>query len=185
MVTTRGQSSGQHSSPTRTRVSTDGAVTSTTHLGRRGTTRSTRWTSSSYAPTSTEALLASPTKATRTPGTAAKSLEQAPVFFDTGATHFLKRLWYNRAMKKNNTISKKKTNIGLIISYALHAISFMIVAILIYNVHTLYNQTDSLNRQLLQFNGRTNNLEGCWKNQDYECPENKYFDASQFTKDEK
>lgn len=86
-------------------------------------------------------------------------------------------------MKKNDTTLKKKNNIGLIISFALHAISLVVIAVLVYNVHTLYNQTDSLNRQSLQFNGRTNNLEGCWKNQDYECPENKYFDASQFTKD--
>lgn len=50
------------------------------------------------------------------------------------------------------------------------------------DVAMLRAETDYLNKQSLQFNGRTNNLEGCWKNQDFECPENKYFDASQFMK---
>lgn len=69
-------------------------------------------------------------------------------------------------------------------SFALHAVSLIAIVVLLNQVHMLNNETEFLNKQSLQFNGRTNNLEGCWKNQDIECPENKYFDASQFMKDE-
>ena len=86
-------------------------------------------------------------------------------------------------MKNTHTTPKKYTIITAM-SVTLHVISFAIIAVLAYNIQTLYTQIDTLNKQSLQFNGRTNNLEGCWKNQDYVCPENKYFDASQFTKDQ-
>lgn len=76
------------------------------------------------------------------------------------------------------------------ISFVLHAISLVVIVVLVGSVSSLQKDTNMLNkatdylgRQSLMFNGRTNNLEGCWKNNDYECPENKYFDASRFMRD--
>ncbi len=86
---------------------------------------------------------------------------------------------------KNSRTHKKKISTGLIISFALHAVALIVVAFMLNSIHVLNKEADFLSKQALQFNGRTNNLEGCWKNNDYECPENKYFDASQFVQDEK
>jgi len=85
---------------------------------------------------------------------------------------------------KTRHVQKKKINIVFVISFVFHAISLVAIVVMFNNIQLLNKEVDFLNKQSLQFNGRTNNLEGCWKNQDYECPENKYFDASQFTKDE-
>jgi hypothetical protein len=79
---------------------------------------------------------------------------------------------------------KNKLNIKSISSIAIHVLYVVIILILAWHVNFLFKEVDFLNRQSLWFNGRTNNLEGCWKNQDFECPENKYFDASQFMQGE-
>lgn len=84
---------------------------------------------------------------------------------------------------KNNKIQKNKIKIAIIIGFVIQTISLVVIVALINNIYMLNNEVDFLNKQSLQFNGRTNNLEGCWKNQDFTCPENKYFDASQFMKD--
>lgn len=84
---------------------------------------------------------------------------------------------------KNQKQNKNKIDIKLVISFTLHVVSIVTIAVLINQVHLLQTETEFLNKQSLQFNGRTNNLEGCWKNQDFDCPENKYFDASQFMQD--
>lgn len=85
---------------------------------------------------------------------------------------------------KNNQTQKKTISTGLIISFVLHAIFLVVIIFMSHNIQILNAEAERLNKQSLQFNGRTNNLEGCWKNQDYECPENRYFDASQFMNDE-
>ena len=79
-------------------------------------------------------------------------------------------------------MNSKLTSVS-VAKIVVHVAYLVAIIALVYHVNFLYKQIDFLNRQSLQFNGRTNNLEGCWKNQDYECPENKYFDASQFMKD--
>lgn len=71
----------------------------------------------------------------------------------------------------------------LIVSIIAIVVLTISVIVLNHDVAMLRAEANYLNKQSLQFNGRTNNLEGCWKNQDFECPENKYFDASQFMKD--
>lgn len=84
---------------------------------------------------------------------------------------------------QNNQTQNKKIRISLIVSFALHAASLVAIGLMLYSIQTLNTEATRLNKQALQFNGRTNNLEGCWKNQDYKCPENKYFDSSQFMND--
>ena len=88
---------------------------------------------------------------------------------------------------KKNPHKKPQINTGLKISYILHAISIAMIIFLVYKVNlseyrveTITKKGAELNMQMLQFNARTNNLKGCWQNNDYECPENKYFDGSQF-----
>lgn len=83
---------------------------------------------------------------------------------------------------KDNERQKNRVKFGLAISLALNVGTLVAMIFVIYNVSRLNSETDSLNRQLLQFNGRTNNLEGCWQHQDYACPENKYVDSRQFVK---
>ena len=68
-------------------------------------------------------------------------------------------------------------------SLMLHVATLFALIMMAHNIQLLNAEAERLNRQSLQFNGRTNNLEGCWQNQDYDCPENKYFDASQFMND--
>lgn len=87
--------------------------------------------------------------------------------------------------------NKSKISTKTIISAIAHVISIVAIILLAYSMSSLHRdvtmlntETEFLSKQSLQFNGRTNNLEGCFKNADLECPENKYFDASQFMKDE-
>jgi len=92
-------------------------------------------------------------------------------------------------MTKTPKHNKKQTVNSSVVITALIVSTIVIIALIVSvvmlnrDVAMLRAETDYLNKQSLQFNGRTNNLEGCWKNQDFECPENKYFDASQFMKD--
>ena len=59
------------------------------------------------------------------------------------------------------------------------------VNLLEYRVETINKKGTELNMQMLQFNARTNNLKGCWQNNDLSCPENKYFDGSRFVEGNK
>jgi hypothetical protein len=75
-------------------------------------------------------------------------------------------------------------------SFMLHAISIAVIVFLVaktnsldYRAETLTNKATELNKQALQFNARTNNLKGCWQNNDYACSENKYFDGDKFVQD--
>ena len=93
---------------------------------------------------------------------------------------------------KSSTTQKPQINTSLTISYILHVVSIMVIIFLVYKVNslsyraeTLTQKATELNMQSLQFNARTNNLKGCWQNNDLACPENKYFDGSQFVQDRK
>ena len=96
---------------------------------------------------------------------------------------------YNLNMNKTSGHNKKQTTNSPVVITVFIVSTMLVIAcvasvvMLNRDVAMLRAETDYLNKQSLQFNGRTNNLEGCWKNQDFECPENKYFDASQFMKD--
>jgi ACR3 family arsenite efflux pump ArsB len=82
-------------------------------------------------------------------------------------------LFYNIGMFINQKL-KSIAKIGI------HVVYLTVISILIWHINFIYGELNFQNKQSLQFNGRTNNLEGCFKNQDYTCPENKYFNASQF-----
>lgn len=75
---------------------------------------------------------------------------------------------------------KKKISIVLIISFALHVVTLFIVMMMFHNIQLLDTEAERLNKQALEFNGRTNNLEGCFKNNDLSCPDDKYFNSKQF-----
>ncbi len=88
---------------------------------------------------------------------------------------------------KNSPSQKLQINTSLTVSYILHAVSIAIIIFLVFKVNDLSYRADTLTRkatelnmQSLQFNARTNNLKGCWQNNDISCPENKYFDGSRF-----
>ncbi|NCU29745.1 hypothetical protein EOL73_03215 [Candidatus Saccharibacteria bacterium] len=91
---------------------------------------------------------------------------------------------------KNNTSQKPPINTSLVIGYILHAASLAMIIFLVYKVNLLEYRVETINKkgtelnmQMLQFNARTNNLKSCWQNNDYACPENKYFDGSKFIQD--
>lgn len=84
----------------------------------------------------------------------------------------------------NNDNLPKKNILKSILKVLPHVIYVVAIVVLAYHVNFLFKEVDFLNRQSLQFNGRTNNLEGCLKNRDLECPENKYFDSSKFMQGE-
>ena len=88
---------------------------------------------------------------------------------------------------KKPIIQKRGSPTILAASLVLHFISLVVIVFLVYSitllnyrVNTLTQKGTELNKQMLQFNARTNNLKGCWQNNDYACPENKYFDGSKF-----
>lgn len=85
-------------------------------------------------------------------------------------------------IKENKNKPSNKNNIKFIASLGLHIISIAAIVVLALHVNFLYRETQFLNKQSLQFNARTNNVEGCFKNHDYTCPEDKYFDSRQFMK---
>jgi len=91
-------------------------------------------------------------------------------------------------MKKNTSLKPLPSGsfviIGAVVLFAAIIALIFSVVVLSRDISMLKNEVRFLDKQSLQFNGRTNNLEGCWKNQDFECPENKYFNASQFMTDE-
>ena len=84
---------------------------------------------------------------------------------------------------KSSSKQKAKINANTTLSYVLHAVSIVVIMFLAYKVaaleyrtNTLTNAATELNAQSLKFNARTNNLKGCWQNNDLACPEGKYFD---------
>ncbi|MFZ1242635.1 MAG: hypothetical protein WAQ22_00635 [Candidatus Saccharimonas sp.] len=80
---------------------------------------------------------------------------------------------------KNNS---QRISVVLLISLILQVVAIAAILFLVYRVNTLTQKTTELNTQALQFNARTNNLKGCLQNNDRQCPENKYFDSNQYTK---
>ncbi len=93
---------------------------------------------------------------------------------------------------KSNSSQKPQINTSSTVSYILHAVSVAMIIFLVYKVNLLEYRVETINKkgtelnmQMLQFNARTNNLKGCWQNNDYECPENKYFDGSRFVEGNK
>lgn len=88
-------------------------------------------------------------------------------------------LCYNQIMKTPQ-IKNGKIGVGSIISIVLHAFTLFAITMMFHNIQILNTEAERLNKQALQFNGRTNNLEGCWINNDTECPEDKYFNSRQF-----
>ncbi len=78
--------------------------------------------------------------------------------------------------------SSQKISAVLLISLILQVIAIVAIVFLVYRVNTLTQKATELNTQALQFNARTNNLKGCLQNNDHQCPENKYFDSNQYTK---